>query len=136
MVLHENSKECSTGFIYPDEAEPDTPTDTAHPPETLEFARRLVSYVRSQTRARLTIDCLYLALGDADLEDETMTSTATRHGITKAAVSKRVAKIQDDLHLPKTFNNKSANACSRYTRTNRSPLRLDRRVQPAPSGRG
>ncbi len=132
MPLHENSRELATEFPY-DEVDEEPPQPTAnHAAESLEFARRLVSYVRSQPRARLTVDCLYLALGDAELEGETMTTVGARHGITKAAVSKRVGKIRADLHLPLSFNNKSAHASRQYALTNRSPLRLDR---AAPGGR-
>lgn len=135
-----NSRECSVGFQYPEDPE-DQAAPADHSAETLEFARRLVSYIRGQDRARMTVDCLYLALGDADLESETMTTVANRHGVTKAAISKRVKKVRGDLHLPLSLNNKSSHASHRYAQSNRSPLRLDRRVgkqpQPkAPSGRG
>ena len=125
LPLHENSRECSVGFDYDsvDEEPADIPESKV---ELLEFARRLVSFIRSKDRARLTVDCLYLALGDAELEGETMTSVARRHGVTKAAISKRVKEIRAALHLPTTPNNKSAHAAARYAQTNRSPLRLDR----------
>lgn len=126
MPLHENSLLASVGFPY-DEVEDEEPLRGAndHFPETLEFARRLVSYIRSHDRARLTVDCLYLALGDAEVEAETMSTVGAKHGITKAAVSKRVKKIRADLHLPPTSNNKSSYASHKYSRTNRSPLNLD-----------
>lgn len=134
MSLHENSRELATEFPYHEvDEEPAPQAGPAHHAETLEFGRRLVSYIRGQDRARLTVDCLYLALGDAELEAETMTAVAAKHGITKAAVSKRVAKITADLHLPPTANNKSTHASKRYSLTNRSPVRLDApRVRAAP----
>lgn len=126
-MLNENSREHATEFPY-DEIDGESPASTQHTHEdVLEFARRLVSYVRSQDRARLTVDCLYLALGDADLENETMTSIAAKWGITKAAVSKRVKKISQDLHLPPTANNKSRHASRRYAQTNLSPICLENR---------
>lgn len=127
MGDYSNSRECSVGFQYPDDPE-DSAAPTDHSAETLEFARRLISYVRGQDRARMTVDCLYLALGDADLESETMTTVASRHGVTKAAISKRVKKVRSDLHLPLSLNNKSSHASHRYAQSNRSPLRLDARV--------
>jgi len=130
-VLHANSLAASVGFPYDeldcDDPEPDQParrSHLSHDADALEFARRLVSYIRSQDRARLTVDCLHLALGDADLEGLTMTQVGARWGITKAAVSKRVKKIRADLHLPITSNNKSAHASSRYRHTNCSPIRI------------
>ena len=125
MPLHENSRAASVDFPY-DQVDGGEPAPTSEHADALEFGRRIVSYIRSQDRARLTVDCLFLALGDADLEAETMTTVATRNGVTKAAVSKRVKKIRRDLHLPPTANNKSAHATKLYRRTNYSPLRLDR----------
>jgi hypothetical protein len=123
----ENSLAASVDFPYDeiDADEPAAPTASpSHHADTLEFARRLVSYIRSQDRARLTVDCLYLALGDAEVEAETMSTVAAKNGVTKAAVSKRVKKIRRELHLPITANNKSAAASARYRFTNASPLRL------------
>lgn len=125
MALHENSLAASVGFNY-DEIDGESPPPDAGHGDTLEFARRLVSFIRSQDRARLTVDCLYLALGDAELEAETMSTVAAKHGVTKAAVSKRVKNIRARLHLPLSSNNKSAHATKLYRRTNCSPLRLDR----------
>ena len=138
MPLPTNSLAASVGFPYDELDCDDEPEQhvgpasaTTHDADVLEFARRLVSYIRSQDRARLTVDCLHLALGDADLEGLTMTQVGERWGITKAAVSKRVKKIRNDLHLPITANNKSAHASSRYRHTNVSPIR----IRPA-EGRG
>jgi hypothetical protein len=125
MALHDNSLAASVGFDF-DAIDGEAPTSDTPRADALEFGRRLVSYIRSQDRARLTVDCLYLALGDAELEAETMSAVAARNGITKAAVSKRVKKIRADLHLPLSANNKSAHATQLYRRTNFSPLRLDR----------
>ncbi len=125
MPLRENSPECSEPFRYQDiEPEPEVPE---HRVDAFEFARRLVSYIRAQPRCRLTVDCLFLALGDADLEEITMTTVGDKHGITKAAVSKRVKQIRADLHLPPNGNNKSAQAVQRYSQTNRSNLSLGTR---------
>jgi hypothetical protein len=125
VPLHENSLAASTGFPYDElDAEPPAPGTEDHA-NALEFGRRLVSYIRSQDRARLTVDCLYLALGDAELEAETMSTVAAKNGVTKAAVSKRVKKIRRELHLPLTANNKSTHASQRYRISNASPLRLD-----------
>lgn len=127
-MLHENTTECSVGFHYPDDTPTADDTRTKYPGDTLEFARRLVSYIRAQPRARLTVDCIFLALGDSELEGENMTSVASRHGITKAAVSKRVKLIISDLHLPISINNKPDHVRRNHALANCSPLRLDRRA--------
>lgn len=131
-MLHENSRACSVDFDFdaidappkPGPAAPPTPEEIHY--ESLEFGRRLVSFIRRQGRARLTVDCLYLAMGDADLELVTMTDIAKLHGVSKAAVSKRVRKLRVELHLPPNANNKSERARDTYARTNCSPIRLDK----------
>lgn len=92
--------------------------------EALEFGRRIVSYARSKDRARLTLDCLYIALGDAEIEGVSMTEMSARHGVTKAAISKRVREIREDLHLPRTGFNKTEHACETYRTTNISRVAL------------
>ena len=131
-MLHENSRECSIGFDYDAIDEKENPKAPHRAAETLahshgdqmEFARWLIRFIRKKDRCRLTVDCLYLALGDADLEAITMTSVAAKRGLTKAAISKRVREIREQLHLPINANNKSQDARHRYTETNRSPLSL------------
>ncbi len=125
-MLHENSRECSIGFPYDDIDERENPALQATAPDVLEFARRLVSFIRGKDRCRATVDCLYLALGDADLEAFTMTDAAARNGLTKAAISKRTKEVRVQLKLPANANNKSPHATDRYRETNRSPLRLDK----------
>ena len=129
-MLRENSRDCSVPFPYDEiDAKDDPAPEVLHDhAEVMEFARRLISYIRSKDRCRLTVDCIYLALGDADLESVTMTSVAAEHGVTKAWVSKRTKEIREQLHLSVNANNKSAHAAQRYRETNRSPLRL---VSPA-----
>ena len=126
-MLRENSRECSVDFDF-DSVESEQ--DTAERPQftqadLLETVRRVVSFIRSSDRSRLTVDCLYLALGDAELEGVTMTEVATKHGLTKAAISKRTRTVRERLHLPPNANNKSSRAVRQYGATNRSPLRLD-----------
>lgn len=94
--------------------------------DKIDFGRRLISYARSKDRARLTLDCLYIALGDAEIEGVSMTEMSQRHGVTKAAISKRVREIREDLHLPRTGFNKTADACEKYRFTNISRIALGR----------
>ncbi len=129
-MSHQNSKEFSVGFDYDAVDGEDEPAAVAlvtrSEADMMEFARRLVSFIRGRDRCRITVDCLHLALGDADLEQITMTSVAAKHGLTKAAISKRTKEIRKQLHLAVNANNKSQHASHRYSETNRSTLRLDR----------
>lgn len=126
MPLHENSLQCSEPFPFDeiDEKENPKPEAAIGHADMMEFARRLVSFIRGKDRCRVTVDCLHLALGDADLESITMTSVAASHALTKAAISKRTKEIRKQLHLSINANNKTDHATRRYRETNRSPLRL------------
>lgn len=92
--------------------------------DMLERMRWVMSYIRSKDRARVTVDCIYLALGDAELEEVTMTSVGENSGLTKAAISKRAKEVRRQLHLGINQNNKSPHAARRYAGTNYSPVRL------------
>ena len=77
------------------------PGDTA--PEMLdatEALRHLVADLISEGNARLTVECLAVALGLSAYNGESMTDIAKRHGITRAAVSKRCVDITERLNLP------------------------------------
>lgn len=99
----------------------------------VEPLRRIFSYINSKERARLTVHCVCFALGVFDLEADnrayagpvTMTDLAKIHGVTKAAISRRVKEIRQELNLPPTRANKSSDACRKYARTNSSPIRLE-----------
>ena len=128
MPLHENSRDCSVDFDYDaidrHEAPPARRVEVETVAEKMEFARRLISFIRTKARCRVTVDCIFLALGDAELESATMTSVAKANGLTKAAISKRTKEIRAQLHLGVNANNKTAEASRRYAQTNRSPLCL------------
>lgn len=124
-MIHENSQECSIPFDYA--ALDGLPTERLvySQADVMERLRWMISFIRNQDKTRLTVDCLYLALGDAEVENTTMTTVAGHHGLTKAAVSKRVREVRQLLHLPINANNKSASAVEKY-KDNRSPIRLDK----------
>jgi hypothetical protein len=65
-----------------------------------EILRRLVADIVSEDNTRLTIDCLSIALGLRVYAGDSMTHIAKRHGITRAAVSKRCVDITQRLKLP------------------------------------
>ena len=96
-----------------------------------EALRRVLRLIRSDKFPRLQADCIVIAIGGELLEDGTtlsMTQVASEWGITKAAVSKRVAKIREDLQLPTNRNLKSDESRKRYAITNASPLNLAARL--------
>ena len=124
MPIHENTLEASVGFDF-DAVDPQPGEFSRYSREDLlEVLRRYIRFIRSKDRARLTIDCLRLAIGDADVESEAMTTVAEKHGVTKAAISKRTKEIREELHLTINANNKSEHAIQQYRSSNQSPLRI------------
>lgn len=96
-----------------------------------EAIRRVLRLVRADKFPRLQADCIVIAIGGELREDGTtlsMTEVASDWGITKAAVSKRVAKIRENLQLPTNRNLKSDESRKRYALTNASPLNLAARL--------
>ncbi|MDP0498699.1 MAG: hypothetical protein Q7P63_01245 [Verrucomicrobiota bacterium JB022] len=61
--------------------------------------RRLVGEIVSCDKAALTIDCLALVTNIA-YDGSTQVEIAERHGVTRAAVSKRCTQLTDALGLP------------------------------------
>ncbi len=84
-----------------------TPEDAAAPrsivqndPEALWSAlRRVVGEILGQGNVPLTLECLALVTG-ISYGGDSMTSIARRHGVTRAAVSKRCVAVCDALGLP------------------------------------
>ena len=68
--------------------------------EATDVLRHFVADVISEANARLTIECLAVALGLSAYNGESMTDIAKRHGISRAAVSKRCVDITTRLSLP------------------------------------
>ena len=78
----------------------DEVTETHSMGSATEILRRLVADIVSEDNTRLTIDCLSIALGLRVYAGDSMTQIANRHGITRAAVSKRCVDITQRLKLP------------------------------------
>jgi hypothetical protein len=68
--------------------------------DATEILRHLVADLLTEGNTRLTVECLAVALGLSAYDGETMTDIAKRHGITRAAVSKRCVDITERLNLP------------------------------------
>jgi hypothetical protein len=79
-----------------------------------DILRRLVADIIYEDNTRLTIDCLSIALGLRVYEGDSMTKIAKRHGITRAAVSKRCVDITEKLKLPPSRAMRSEKARKTY----------------------
>jgi hypothetical protein len=92
-----------------------------------QMCMHVLNLVRSTDRAAYAADCLVLALGGEihpDGRTTTMTAVAATHGVTKAAVSKTVKRLQIELSLPPNQYNKSPHARERYRLRNCSPCKF------------
>jgi hypothetical protein len=97
------------------------PEQTDHPAKfgnvderVMDVLRRLLGEVLTQKNARLTLECLAVACGLTTLQGESMTSIAKRHGVSRAAVSKRCVDITEKLNLPPSRAMRSPNARKVY----------------------
>ncbi len=95
--------------------------------DATEILRHLVADVISEGNARLTVECLAVALGLSAYNGESMTSIATRHGISRAAVSKRCVDITTRLNLPPSRAMRSELARKIYRQ---SQLKRNNRPEP------
>jgi hypothetical protein len=66
----------------------------------MDMLRRLLAEVVSQKNAKLTLECLAIACGLNLVDGDSMQDVARRHGISRAAVSKRCVDITEKLNLP------------------------------------
>ena len=78
--------------------------------------RRLLGELLSQPNAKLTIECLAVVSGIGFLGDS-MTQIAKRHGVTRAAVSKRCVELTEKLNLPPSRAMRALTARASYART-------------------
>jgi hypothetical protein len=89
--------------------------------------RHFVADLLSEGNTRLTIECLAIALGLSAYDGETMTEIAQRHGITRAAVSKRCVDITQRLNLPPSRAMRSTRARRIYQK---AQLKRNRHTLP------
>jgi DNA-binding phage protein len=85
--------------------------------DAIEVLRHFVADLISEGNTRLTIECLAVALGLSAYNGESMTSIAKRHGVTRAAVSKRCVDITRQLNLPPSRAMRSEKARNTYRRS-------------------
>ncbi len=82
--------------------------------DAIEVLRHFVADLISEGNTRLTVECLAVALGLSAYNGESMTSIAKRHGVTRAAVSKRCVDITTQLNLPPSRAMRSEKARKTY----------------------
>ena len=80
----------------------------------MDVLRRLLGEVLTQKNSRLTLECLAVACGLTTLQGESMTRIAKRHGVSRAAVSKRCVDITQKLNLPPSRSMRSPKARKVY----------------------
>lgn len=91
----------------------------AAPPvrDATEVLRHLVADLVSEGNARLTVECLAVAMCLSAYNGDSMTDIARRHGISRAAVSKRCVDITRRLNIPPSHAMRSEKARRTYRRS-------------------
>ena len=92
-----------------------------------EILRHLVADLISEGNARLTLECLAVALGLSAYNGESMSEIARRHGISRAAVSKRCVDITTRLTIPPSRAMRSEMARKTYCRSQLKRYRQHKR---------
>jgi len=111
------AREESTVVEQIEPEQPERPAATEDIDERImDVLRRLLGEVLTQKNARLTLECLAVACGLTTLQGESMTSIAKRHGLSRAAVSKRCVDITEKLNLPPSRSMRSRAARKSYQR--------------------
>lgn len=115
---------CGPEEIVEAEPQPSTTPSLDEPdPERLhDLLRRLVGELIGQDNARLSLECLALVTGLSYCGDS-MTEIAARHGVTRAAVSKRCVELSRALNLKPSRAMRSISARQSYRRARLKHLR-------------
>lgn len=96
------------------EASESTPHTPGPDPEDIhDVLRRLIGELADQNNSRLSLDCLALVTG-LSYQGLSMTEIAARHGVTRAAVSKRCVELTMALRLKPSRAMRSLLARSSY----------------------
>jgi hypothetical protein len=92
--------------------------------------RRVIGELICENNARLSLECLALVTGVA-FDGSSMSTIAKRHGLTRAAVSKRCVALTDQLHLGRSRAMRSLTTRTTYQtaqlQTNESRERFNHR---------
>ena len=91
-----------------------------------EVVRRLIGELLIQQNAKLSLECLALVSGVSFL-GESMTDIARRHGVTRAAVSKRCVELAEKLNMFPSRAMRSLTARKAYARARNQRIKTDER---------
>jgi hypothetical protein len=89
-----------------------------------EIMRRLIGEMLMQSNASLSLECLALVTGLA-YRGDSMTAIAERHGVTRAAVSKRCVELTQSLNLKPSRAMRSLLARESYHKARMNHLRIN-----------
>lgn len=106
------------------ETESETPEYVADDYRLMDVLRRILGELMAQNNIRLTLECLALVTG-LSYEGNSMTEIGKRHGLTRAAVSKRCIEITDTLGLPPSRAMRKLTARREYERRQHRVLNRD-----------
>lgn len=104
------------------DSEPEHPSEQDGMKTAIRIVRHLVADLLCESNARLSIECVAIATGLSAYQGETMTDVARRHGITRAAVSKRCVDIVERLGLPPSRAMRSEQARKTYRKSRNKNL--------------
>jgi hypothetical protein len=102
--------------------------------DAIDALRLFVADLIAEGNTRLTVECLAVALGLSAYNGESMTAIAHRHGVTRAAVSKRCVDIITHLSLPPSRAMRSEKARKIYRNSrikNHKKKNHEHRYRPA-----
>lgn len=99
------------GQIEPEE--PASQPDIISQEAVWDAMRRMLGELLNQKNAKLTLECFAVVSG-ASFMGDSMTAIARRHGVTRAAVSKRCIDIAKQLRLPPSRSMRAERAREAY----------------------
>lgn len=112
------------------EPEPDAPSSSFDAETIHQAIRRVIAEILCHDNARLTAECVALVSGLV-YSGDSMTDIAKRHGITRAAVSKRCVELTELLDLPPSRAMRSLTARKRYRAARNRSTQSHERTDPS-----
>jgi len=103
--------------------------------DAIEVLRLFVADLIAEGNTRLTVECLAVALSLSAYNGQSMTEIAKRHGVTRAAVSKRCVDITTQLNLPPSRAMRSEKARKTYQKSRTKHHRKQKNAHPYRSTR-
>jgi len=90
-----------------------------------EFYRRLMTMLRTARQTKFTLDCYFIATGDAYADGISMTDVGRTWGVTKAAVSKHCRAICAYLGIAPSPYMRKEQAAETFRLSNRRPIKYE-----------